>query len=129
MLYDPMRLHRLQDNEIRTEGKKLTLSEYLSELYTSIWQELGEGKPVSTFRRILQREYLNSVTKAVLTPPPPTPDDVIAVYRYQLKQLEKSIRDYQKKYPNADLMTRAHLENCSDIITETLKAVYTKSAK
>ncbi len=129
MLYDPMRLHRLQDNEIRTEGKKLTLSEYLSELYTSIWQELGEGRPVSTFRRILQREYLNSVTKSVLKPPPPTPDDVIAVYRYQLKQLEKSIRDYLKKYPEADLMTHAHLENCSDIITETLKAVYTKSAK
>jgi hypothetical protein len=129
MLYAPMRLHRLQDNETRAEGKKLTLSEYLSELYTSIWQELGEGKPVSTFRRILQREYLNSVTKSLLKPPPAIPDDVIAVYRYQLKQLEKSIRDYLKKYPEAELMTRAHLENCSGIITETLKAVYTKSAK
>lgn len=129
MLYDPLRLQRIQDNEIRTEGEKLRLSDYLDELYTAVWQELKEGKPVGTYRRILQREYLNKVTNFVLNPPPATSHDVIAVCRYQLKELDKSIKDYLDRYPEADLMTRVHLVSCSDIITEALKAVYSKTPK
>ncbi|UCC40134.1 MAG: zinc-dependent metalloprotease [Candidatus Aminicenantes bacterium] len=129
MLYDPMRLHRIQDNEMRTDGQKLTLGDYMSELYSAIWQEVREGKAVGNFRRILQREHLNRITGFVLKPPAPTPDDAIAIYRFQLKDLNKDIKEYLAKYPDSDPMTRAHLDNCSDIITETLKAVYTKSVK
>jgi hypothetical protein len=37
MHYDPMRLSRIQENEIRTTGEKLTLSGYMGELYGPIW--------------------------------------------------------------------------------------------
>jgi len=127
MLYDPMRLHRIQDNEIRTEGKMLTLGDYMSELYTAIWQELEEGKPIGLYRRILQRQYLNRMSTFVLKPLPATPDDVVAVSRYQLKRLNESIETYLSANPDADLMTKAHLEDCSDIIAETLKAVVSKT--
>ncbi|MDH5405108.1 MAG: hypothetical protein OEZ30_00935 [Candidatus Aminicenantes bacterium] len=90
---------------------------------------MKEGKPIGNYRRILQREYLNKVTNFVLNPPPATSHDVIAVCRYQLKELDKGIKDYLSRYPNADLMTRAHLQSCSDIIGEALKAVYSKTAK
>jgi hypothetical protein len=127
MLYDPMRLHRIQDNEIRTTGRKLKLGDYMGELYAAIWQELKEGQAVSAYRRILQREYLNRVSDIVLKPSPATPDDMIAVCRFQLKKLDESIGKYMTANPNTDMMTQAHLEHCSDIIAETLKAVVTKT--
>lgn len=128
-LYDPLRLHRIQDNEMRSNDKKFTLGDYMSELHSALWKELGEDKPVHAFRRIAQREYLNRVTAFVLNPPLPTQDDVIAISRYELKQLDKSMRQYLMRNPNVDLATRAHLDNCIDLITEALKAIYTKGVK
>jgi hypothetical protein len=127
MLYDPMRLHRIQDNEMRTTGKKLMLGDYMRELYAAIWQELTEEQPISVFRRILQREYLNRVSDIVLKPSPAAPDDMIAVCRYQLRRLHESIGMYMTRNPDMDMLTQAHLEHCSDIIGETLKAVVTKT--
>jgi len=123
LLYDPARLHRIQDNEMRTEGKKFTLENYLSELYSAIWEELETGEAIGSYRRILQREYLNTVTRSVLKPAPLASGDAIAVCRYQLKQLDRSIKDYLARYPEANLMTRSHLDSCSDIINETLKTI------
>jgi hypothetical protein len=129
MLYDPMRLSRIQENEIRTTGKKLTLSGYMGELYGAIWSELDLGADIGLYRRILQREFLTKVSEFLLKPAAPTPDDVIAISRYQLKQLDRSLETYLENNPNADLVTRAHLENCSDVINEAIKAVYVKNSK
>lgn len=129
MLYDPMRMSRIQENEIRTTGKKLTLSGYMGELYGAIWSELESGSEIDPYRRILQREFLTRVAEFLLKPAAPTPDDVIAISRYQLKQLDRSFETYLGNNPNADLVTRAHIENCSDVINETLKAVYVKNLK
>lgn len=63
-----------------------------------------------------------------LHPAAPTPDDVVAISRYQLKQLDESLGAYLGGHPNADLITRAHLDNCSDVINEALKAVYVKNS-
>ncbi len=129
ILYDPMRLGRIQENEIRTKEKKLTLSDYMGELYSSIWEELDTGAPIGSYRRILQRAHLAQVTESILKPPAPLPDDVLAISRYQLKQLDKSLKGYLSKNPKADLVTKAHVEDCSDIIDEALKAVYVKNSK
>jgi hypothetical protein len=129
MLYDPMRLSRIQENEIRTTGKRLTLSGYMGELYGAIWSELESGAEIGPYRRILQREFLTRVTEFLLNPPAPTPEDVVAISRYQLKQLDENLRAYLGNNPNADLVTKAHLDNCSDIINEALKAVYVKNMK
>ncbi len=127
MLYDPMRLHRIQDNEIRTTEKKMKLADYLNELYEAIWQELEEGKTIGQFRRILQREYLDQVTGFVVKSSPAAPDDMIAVCRLQLKKLDENIGEYLVANPDVEMLTQAHLELCSDIIEETLKAVITKT--
>jgi len=129
MLYDPLRLSRIQENEIRTTGNKLSLSDYMGELYEAIWAEFGSGVDIGPYRRILQREYLNRVSGFLLNPPAPTPDDVVAICRYHLKQLDKNIEKYLTNHPKTDLVTKAHLQNCSDVINEALKAVYVKNAK
>ena len=128
-LYDPARLHRLQDNALLSTGKALNLNDFLAELHSAIWREVIEGKPVSPYRRILQQECLARVSQFVLKPSPPLPNDAVTLFRYELKQLGKSIADYLAKYPELDLMTRAHLENCSDLAAATLKAGYSKSSE
>jgi hypothetical protein len=128
-LYDPMRLHRIQDNELMAKGDKLTLGAYMGELYAAIWQELKDGKSIGPYRRILQREYVARATDLVLKAPAQAPDDAISIYRYQLKELDKSIKSYLGVQTSVDLETRAHLENCTDLISETLKAVYIKNIK
>ena len=128
-LYDPMRLHRIQDNEMMAKGEKLTLGTYMDELYAAAWQELKDGKSIGPFRRILQREYLARATDLVLKTPAQAPDDAISISRYQLKELDKSIKDYLAARSPVDLETRAHLENCLDQVSETLKAVYVRNIK
>jgi len=128
-LYDPMRLSRIQENEIRATRDKLTLSGYMEELYKAIWSELETGAEIGAYRRILQREFLARATEFLLTPAAPTPDDVVAIIRYQLKQLDESLGAYLGNHPDADLITRAHLDNCSDVINEALQAVYVKNSK
>lgn len=128
-LYDPVRLHRIQDNELMVKGDKLTLGNYMGELYAAIWQELKAGKAIGPYRRMLQREYVSRAIDLVLKAPVQAPDDAISICRFQLKELDKSIKDYLGTQAGADLETRAHLENCSDMISETLKAVYTKTVK
>jgi len=128
-LYDPVRLHRIQDNEMMTRAKKLTPGDYMSELYAAIWQELKEGKGIGPYRRILQREYVTKATDLVLKAPAEAPDDALSICRHQLKELAADIKSYLGTQTAVDLETRAHLENCTDLISESLKAVYTKNIK
>jgi Met-zincin/Domain of unknown function (DUF5117)/Domain of unknown function (DUF5118) len=128
-LYDPMRLHRIQDNEMMAKDEKLTLGTYMGELFEAIWQELKDGKAIGPYRRILQREYLARATDLVLKPPAQAPEDAISISRHQLKELDKSIKDYLAAQASADLETRAHLETCTDLISEALKAVYVRNMK
>ena len=126
-LYDPVRLHRIQDNESMTRGEKLTLGDYMGELNAAIWRELKDGQSITPYRRILQRECLARVTDLVLKAPPQAPADALSICRYQLKELDKSIQNYLQAQTSVDLETRAHLENCADQISATLKAAQVKN--
>jgi hypothetical protein len=128
-LYDPVRLHRIQDNEMMTRDKRLTLGDYMAELHDDIWQELKDGKGIGPYRRMLQREYVSRASDLVLKAPAEAPDDAISISRYQLKELDNKIKNYLAAQTTADIETRAHLENCADLISETMRAVYTKNIK
>ncbi|MCX6570619.1 MAG: zinc-dependent metalloprotease [Candidatus Aminicenantes bacterium] len=125
-LYDPARLRRLQDNALLSAGKVLGLSEFLTGLHSAVWREVTEGKPVTLYRRILQQETLAQVRQALLKPSPSLPEDAAILFRYELKQLSKTLSAELSSHPELDLMTRAHLENCLDVIGQTLQAGYVK---
>jgi hypothetical protein len=120
MLLDPVRLHRIQDNETIAEGKTLTLSSYLGALYSAIWGELKEKRPLGMHRRLLQERYLIDVVRLVNNSAPPFPHDAASLCYYQLKELDLEIKDYLEKTAGIDLITRAHLEHCLSIITKNL---------
>jgi hypothetical protein len=128
MLYDPLRLQRIVDNEGRVKGKTLTLGDYLGELHVSTWQEIIEKKSISKERRILQRASLKHLTGLLLKPKAPVPGDALSVTRYLLKKLDKDIDGYLQAKAGLDLMTRAHLENSLDSIRKALDAGFAKKA-
>ena len=129
LLYDPLRLHRIQDNEIRARGKIFRLDDYLQELQNSVWKDIDKIKTPSIYQRILQREHLLCVQNVLLDPPLPMPEDAAAICRHQLKRLVQKLQILLKNGSQLDLMTQAHIENCLNIIYETLKASYTKIVK
>jgi hypothetical protein len=126
-LYDPFRLQRIQDNESRTEEEPLTLIAYLDDLHACVWQDVKDMKVIGNHRAMLQKEFLSRVSGLLLKPSPSMPGLAVSICRHQLKGLDKSIRAYLHGKAGLDVATGAHLEDCSDIINETLKAVATKS--
>jgi len=121
MLLDPVRLRRIQDNETRVEKKTLTLSGYISTLHASIWIELKGEKSIGALRRVLQEKYLDKIINISVSPPPQFPYDAVALCWYQLKELDRDIKNYLKINTEIDQMTRVHLELCSDIISKAFK--------
>jgi hypothetical protein len=75
---------------------------------------------------MMQREFLGKISELVLKPPPSTPGLAVSVCRRQMKDLETSIRGYLNGKAGIDAATRAHLEDCSDIIAGALKAIPSK---
>lgn len=130
MLYDPLRLQRILDNEGRVNGKSgkvLSLGKYMEELHHSVWQEVFKNAPIAKERRILQRIVLKHLTGMLLSPKNPIPGDALSVTRYQLKKLKTDIDTYIFK-AKPGVLTRAHLENCKDSIHKALEAGFTKKA-
>jgi hypothetical protein len=125
-LLDPLRLQRIQDQTLQAAGPHFGLSEFLDGVQGAVWRDVKEGDSASAYRRILQRADLELVSRLVLDPPKPLPGDAEILFRHELRRLSKMIADRLGNTPDTDVMTRAHLESCLDLIAETLKAGYTK---
>jgi hypothetical protein len=126
-LLSDYRLNQLQDLQTKTSaGEAFTLSEFLSTLETTVWDEIFNPDPDQVnligLRRSLQREHLNILTQMVLRETNP-PEDARSIAWYQLRELKDKINDFLGKYGNQlDLDTKAHLEESSDRINKTLSA-------
>lgn len=126
-LYDPSRLRRLGDMALLTSGKVLGLDEFLSRVHAAVWREVSEGKPVGAARRLLQQESLALLRQALLKPAPSMPEDAAVLFRHELKELGRGLSEDLARHPELDLMSRAHLENCLDLVQQTLQAGYVKT--
>ena len=104
-----------------------SLGEYLGDIRSGIWSELGAGSVrVDAFRRGLQRSYVELVTARLNAPPTATPrisissqtgqfytsaprpsTDMKAMLRQELRTLDGQLAAAQPKA--ADALTRAHL--------------------
>lgn len=129
VLYDLLsaeRLSRLRDATLKTQpGQAFTLPELFDTLQTAIWHEVlrpDETLQLSSLRRGLQREYLKALTAMVLRTVE-APDDARTLAWYELKQLAEALdRVLKHQGREADLETRAHLEETRDRIAKTLDA-------
>jgi len=125
-IYDPMVLQRVQNNELRMleNEEAFTMVELFDTVRDSIWTELIDASPIDSYRRNLQRSYLQMITGIVLMPGGGTPEDAIALARRDLMILKTTIEDIFASdiEPGIDTMTAAHLHECLAMIDQTLEA-------
>lgn len=127
-LLSPNRLARVRDAELKTAaGQALTLPELFDTLQTGIWKEVvqpPDGKlQLSSLRRGLQRQHLDTLTRMVLRSTTNTPGDARTVAWYELKQLRNSLdRTLKRRQKDMDTYTLAHLEESRDRIRKALDA-------
>ncbi len=115
------------------------LAEYLADLRTGIWSELGAGSVrIDAYRRGLQRNYVDLVATKLTAPPANTPrisssaqtgqivtagarglTDVKAMLRMELRTLDAQLAGAQSKA--ADTPTRAHLAEARWQIKQVLE--------
>lgn len=122
-LFNPLVLARIQDNEIRfPEGEDpFTMVELFEGLRESVWQELGDGSEVNSFRRELQRIHLYTLENLVLRNINFYPHDAVMLARADLRTLRERIRSRLDAVVQ-DTYTRLHLEESLDRITAMLEA-------
>jgi hypothetical protein len=118
-LLDPARMQRLIEIETIEETGAYSLIEFMDDMKDAVWGELGGTGAVDTYRRNLQRAYLERLEWLLLEDPPqPVSDflwvtlvdvsqaDIRAVVRGQLGELETEARRAAGR--TQDRMARLH---------------------
>ena len=134
LLLDPQRLARMMEAEVML-GDTYTCSELFSDLRNSIWTELRNRSTIDTFRRNLQRGYLERLHMLMTEEAPPTPSffanfgfvnidvsqsDIRAYVRGELETLKTDVNRALNRGV-ADNMTRLHLRDIAARIDEILE--------
>lgn len=127
---DAYRLRRMVDNEVRAprgEGS-YTVSELLGTLTAAIWSEVSDGgrtRPINSFRRNLQRSYLNELAGLLISQAAVIPEDARSLARYELRNLSDRIDAALAAPGTLDTATRAHLAESKARIDRALDASLT----
>jgi hypothetical protein len=140
------RLNRLRNNELKAApNEALTLPELFDTLQAGIWTEVikpdQKTVQISSLRRSLQRQYLNTLINMALRNPDAAakaqtlpdlllalrtsdvPEDARTLAWYELKQLRESLRStLRKRGDGMNTYTRAHLEEAHDRLSKALDA-------
>lgn len=119
------RMGRLIENETLNGSKAYTLVNMMDELRHGIWSELASGRSIDTYRRNLQRAYIDRMNYLMTVKSQPkllkygryakgtkvniNQSDIRAVVRGELNILKRSIRTAVAKAPNRN--TRYHLQD------------------
>jgi hypothetical protein len=121
-LLDPVRMQRLIEAEVFYPNRAYGLLEFMDDVKQGVWQELSAAGPIDTYRRNLQRGYLERMeflmTEEIETPSSSfmrsTPvdvsqSDIRPVIRGQLKELRAEASRAAER--TNDPMTLYHLED------------------
>ncbi len=133
-LLSPPRLGRILDNELRVgKGRDVfSMDEVFAAVDDAVWAELGgvdgrrngSPRPVSSFRRSLQRQHVGMLTALLLGTDSPMvriPEDARSMARYSLGAIATRIRAVES-YSSLDRTTRAHLDETATRIERALEA-------
>jgi hypothetical protein len=118
LLFQPQRLNLIVNNEYRSNDT-LPLATLFSEVKANVWSELGDGHPISTSRRNLQRDHLRTLILIALGKQP-APGDAVALANAELHELEPVLSKALAK--SKDPMQKAHLLDCLSQVHRALDA-------
>jgi hypothetical protein len=127
-MYDLLRydrLSRLRDGELKAPNQTLSIPELFDTLQQGIWGEVLDPQnnnfTLSSLRRALQREYMNTMIDMVLRRGD-VPEDARTVARYELKMLRDAIGKAMRRVDEKNIYTLAHLEESRDRISKAIEA-------
>lgn len=132
MLLSPARLSRMIDNEVRMpSGQPYRLGEMMRALTNAIWTELDSARDIDSFRRNLQRIYLENLTTLLLSGEAgllsmPVPEDARSLARLELSRISDQIDNVlDGSADGLERATRAHLAESGARIERALEASLT----
>ncbi len=124
-LLDFGRMARLIENEEVNGSKAYGLLDMMDDLRSGIWSELRSGRSVDTYRRNLQRAYIDRMEYLMTEEQPNIParyrswitrsnvdvaqSDIRPVVRGELKRLQRDLRNSLGR--SRDTMSRYHLQD------------------
>ncbi|MFQ5677825.1 MAG: zinc-dependent metalloprotease [Gemmatimonadota bacterium] len=120
---DPRRMARLIEGSARVGPPAYSLGEMLTDLRGAVWSELASGRSIGTYRRNLQRGYLERMEwlmteepallpaffRSFATPVNVAQSDIRAHVRGELETLQRRVRQALGRGPDAE--TRLHLRD------------------
>ena len=137
-LLDPAVLARIRDAELRSPANEPTVAipELFATLTRAIWSEAAysaTGKAavpgnITSVRRDLQRLYLNSLIRMIVSPLPETPEDARTLARATLADLGGELDRAVARQVQLDPYTRAHLADSKERISQALNAQMIQTA-
>jgi hypothetical protein len=130
-LLDLSKMARMIENETLNGSEAYTLTKMMGDLRRGIWSELSTGRSIDTYRRNLQRAYIDRMGYLMTANPAPasgfiaqfrtsinaSQSDVRAVVRAELKTLQRQVRNAAGASSG---MRRAHLQDALERINNIL---------
>lgn len=125
-LIDGARLTRMIDNGKRTQGEVFTVAELFGGITDGMWTELRGGRNIDSFRRNLQRSYIDQFARVVLNRSAqlwwtPVPEDARSLARYEMAQLSERLA-VALRAGNLNVETKAHLAESKARVDAVLQA-------
>lgn len=111
------RLSRVLDNTRKNGNKAYSIQDLFTDLKNSVWTELTVGANIDSYRRSLQRTYINRL-EALMNQTGADISDVKPMAREQLKILQADIKRALPKYN--DTLLKAHLNDALARIDKVL---------
>jgi hypothetical protein len=121
-VFNPRILARIADNEVKfnSEEEPFSMAEMFDTIHGEVWRELEEEQNINSYRRNLQKSFVENLGKLILNENAELPNDAVALSRYYLKKIQTKIESANLE--NYDLITQAHLESIADDIFQILYA-------
>ncbi len=131
-LLSPARIQRLIEFNVFRPGESYTPEEFFADLREAVWSELERGRDIDTYRRNLQRGYLERLEWLLTEEPSDPPNnpafrgfrvdvsqsDIRALARHELETLRSQISRVRRLTPAGP--TRWHLDDALARIAEIL---------
>jgi hypothetical protein len=121
-MFAPVTLQRLDDMQFKYgQGKTMDISDLFTWMQSAVYNDVShpKGGNIPLVRRNLQRNYASLLSQIASEPKPGTPQDAVALARYELNALHDQIQT-SLRANSLDLITKAHLASLDDDIQRTL---------
>lgn len=121
-MFAPVTLQRLDDMQYKYgAGTTMDIGDLFTWMQSAVYGDVShpKGGNIPLVRRNLQRTYASLLSQLASQPQPGTPQDAVALARYELNALHGQIQE--SLHANSlDLLTKAHLASLDEDVQRTL---------